>query len=212
VDRTGSPTRKLRIGLTGGIASGKSAVADYFADHGIAVVDTDLIAREVVEPGQPGLTAVTAEFGVRILQPDGSLDRSRLRQIVFSDPAARELLNSILHPLIRTRAAELADRAKGPYVVLAVPLLAETGFTELVDRILVVDCPVEEQRKRLMSRDGETYASASRIIEAQATREQRLAIADDVINNSGSLEELAQAVDDLHQRYLRLNTPGTAKP
>jgi dephospho-CoA kinase len=212
VDKIGSPTRKLRIGLTGGIASGKSAVADFFAGLGIAVVDTDLIAREVVQPGQPGLTAVTAEFGTRVLQADGSLDRGRLRQIIFADPAARELLNSILHPLIRSRAAELADQAEGPYVVIAVPLLAETGFTNLVDRILVVDCTLEEQRQRLMSRDGESYASASRIIETQATREQRLAIADDVINNSGSLEQLAQAVDDLHQRYLRLNAPNTAKP
>jgi dephospho-CoA kinase len=201
-----TPTRPLRIGLTGGIASGKSAVARFFADRGIAVIDTDEIAREVVQPGTPGLAAIAQQFGTAILQEDGSLNREKLRKIIFDDPEAREALNNILHPLIRSRAADLAQASEGPYVIIAIPLLAETGFSDLVDRVLVVDCAVNTQQERLMSRDGETAASARRILAAQATREQRLAIADDVVSNNGSLEELALAVDDLHRRYMRLNS------
>lgn len=195
----------LRIGLTGGIASGKSVVADLFSAHGVPVIDTDLVARDVVQPGEPGLQAVIDEFGSAFIKADGTLDRALLRKTVFSDPRARARLESILHPLIRAATLAQADNAGGPYQIIAVPLLAETNFADFVDRVLVVDCPVELQRERLLARDGESQATIAKILDAQATREQRLAIADDVIVNDGSLAETARAVAELHQRYLALS-------
>ncbi|MDP6437261.1 MAG: dephospho-CoA kinase [Gammaproteobacteria bacterium] len=194
----------LRIGLTGGIASGKTAVANMFIERDITVIDTDLLAREVVEPGEPGLAAVVEEFGEEVLNADGSLDRARLRTIIFADPDAKERLEAILHPLIRKATFAHAQSSGGPYQVFAVPLIAETGFDELVDRVLVIDCPVELQLERLMVRDGETETSARNILSAQASREERLAIADDVITNTGSITELQAEVESLHQKYLRL--------
>lgn len=194
----------LRIGLTGGIASGKSAVADMFIERGITVIDTDMVAREVVEPGEPGLAAVTEVFGTEVLNPDGSLDRARLRTIVFGDTDAKERLEAILHPLIRKTTFAHAQSSGGPYQVFAVPLLAETGFDDLVDRVLVVDCPVELQLERLMVRDGENETSARNILGAQASREERLAIADDVITNTGSISDLQAEVERLHGKYLNL--------
>lgn len=197
----------LRIGLTGGVASGKSAVADLFADLGATVIDTDVIAREVVEPGQPGLAAVRAAFGAEVLQSDGSLDRKRLRELVFAEPCRKAELEAILHPLIReaalAAAASTADSAS--YQILVVPLLLESGFDELVDRILVVDCPTELQQERLMSRDATSAQTAANMIAAQAGREERLARADDVIDNSGPIEDLKPAVRELHRRYLQLS-------
>jgi dephospho-CoA kinase len=198
----------LRIGLTGGIASGKSAVADAFARRGAAIVDTDVIAREVVEPGRPALAAVVAAFGAEVLGPDGRLDRRALRRTVFADPEQRRRLEAILHPAIRAEMQRQAAAAAGPYVVIAIPLLVENGLQSQVDRVLVVDCPPEVQLARLLARDGETAEGARAILAAQATRDQRLAVADDVIVNDGSLADLEARVAALHRRYLELASAG----
>ncbi|MCZ8130632.1 MAG: dephospho-CoA kinase [Steroidobacteraceae bacterium] len=194
----------LRIGLTGGIASGKSAVADAFARRGIEIVDTDVLAREVVEPGTPALAAVVETFGPDVLGPDGRLDRRRLRTRVFADPAERQRLEAILHPAIRAAMRSRAAAATTPYVVIAIPLLVENGLQSQVDRVLVVDCPPELQLARLLARDGETPEGARAILAAQATREARLVEADDVVTNAGTLAELEAQVAALHERYLAL--------
>jgi dephospho-CoA kinase len=191
----------FRIGLTGGIASGKSTVAGLFAGRGVPVLDTDRIARDVVEPGEPALAAVVAEFGSGILGPDGRLDRAALRARIFSDPEARRTLEAILHPAIRAELARQSASAGGPYQVLVIPLLVEGGRIDAVDRILVVDCPVEIQLERVKTRDGEAAESAARILAAQASREARLAAADDVIVNAGSPDELAARVAALDAEY-----------
>ena len=192
------------VGLTGGIASGKSAAADAFAQRGIAVVDTDRIARQVVEPGTPGLAALVREFGPDILDAQGRLDRGRLRRQVFQDPAARRRLEQLLHPLIREEALGQARAAGSPYVILVVPLLLESGWESLVDRILVVDLPEAEQVRRLLRRDSMDRATAEAMIAAQASRARRLQAADDVIENSGSRADLDRAVERLHRHYLEL--------
>jgi len=192
------------VGLTGGIASGKSAVADRFAAHGIAVVDADVAARDVVAPGQPALAEIAAVFGDGVLQADGTLDRAALRRHVFDDDAARRRLEAILHPRIRVRMREQAQRAGGPYVIVAIPLLAEGGGRlayPWLDRILVVDVPREVQLARLVRRDGIEPALAERMLAAQADRASRLAIADDVIVNDGALALLDAEVDALDRRY-----------
>ncbi len=194
----------LRIGLTGGIASGKSAVADAFARRGVPIVDTDVIAREVVEPGRPALAEVVAAFGTDLLDADGRLDRRTLRRIVFADPALRRRLEAILHPAIRTEMQRQAATAAGPYVVVAIPLLVENRLQGQVDRVLVVDCPPDVQLARLLARDGETPEGARAILAAQATRDERLAVADDVVVNDGSLADLDARVAALHGRYLEL--------
>jgi len=200
--------RELRIGLTGGIASGKSTVAEIFAEHGIPVIDTDIVARQVVEPGQPGLDAVIDRFGTDLLTPDGHLDRRRLRNLVFDDADQRHALEAILHPLIHTRTIELANQAGGPYQVLVIPLLIETGFRVLVDRVLVVDCAEKQQHTRLLARDDETPERVNRILAAQADRHERLAAADDIVDNAGSLEQTRARVAELHAQYLRLAKQG----
>lgn len=198
--------RPFRVALTGGIASGKSTVADLFVARGAALIDTDVIAREVVEPGRPALARVVEAFGPGVLGSDGRLDRPRLRERIFADPAARRVLESILHPAIREemerQSAALADAS--PYQVLAIPLLAEGGRRDHVDRVLVVDTPEDQQVRRLMARDDVTEAQALASLRAQATREARLALADDVIVNAGRVEELAQQVECLHEKYLQL--------
>jgi dephospho-CoA kinase len=207
---TASPHKPLRIGLTGGIASGKTAVADLFADLGAAVIDTDVIAREVVAPDTPGLSRLRSAFGDEILNADGSLDRSALRTRVFADEPSRKQLEAILHPLIRAETLrQSATHAEAPYQILVVPLLAETGFKEFVDRVLVVDCPSNTQIERLMARDKESATTAAAMINAQTGREQRLAIADDTISNDGPREALAHAVASLHQQYLELAAANT---
>ena len=194
----------LRIGLTGGIASGKSAAAAAFLRRGVTVIDTDQIAREVVEPGQPALAAVVAAFGVDILDAAGRLDRRRLRGLIFADPARRRALEAILHPAIRTALAAQIRAVDAPYVVIAMPLLAETGQRDSVDRVLVVECPEAIQVERLLARDGETPAGAAAILAAQATPAARRAVADDLISNDGGLEALDAAVGRLHEQYLAL--------
>jgi len=204
-DRTAT-TPPLRVALTGGIASGKTTVAGLFATLGVPVIDTDVIAREVVAPGTPGLAAVTARFGEQILDDAGALDRARLRGIVFADPAARRDLETLLHPLIRARSAERSRAAGGIYQLVVVPLLIETGTAGDYDRVLVVDAEPATQLARLMLRDGASDAGARAILAAQATREARLARADDVITNTADLPALAHQVETLHQRYRQLAT------
>ncbi|MDJ0929179.1 MAG: dephospho-CoA kinase [Gammaproteobacteria bacterium] len=194
----------LAVGLTGGIATGKSTVADMFAELGVPVIDTDDIARDVVAPGEPGLAEIAAEFGAEVLQPNGELDRARLRQLVFADPERRHRLEGILHPRIRAETVARAAATTGPYLIIVVPLLVESGFDQLVDRALVVDCPEAEQRRRLLRRDAESESQAEKMMAAQTSRAARLAAADDVIDNSGSLEDARAQVERLHQHYLAL--------
>ena len=192
----------LRIALTGGIASGKSTVAALFSALGAKLIDTDQVAREVVVPGSPALAQIVARFGQQILMQDGSLDRRKLRELAFSDATARADLEAITHPAIRARVAELGATLGGPYQLIAVPLLAETGTARDYDRVLVVDCEPVLQLQRLMARDRMGRADAQRMIDAQASREARLAIADDVILNDGDINSLAAQVEALHKRYL----------
>jgi dephospho-CoA kinase len=193
----------LRIGLTGGIASGKSTVADMFADLGVPVIDTDVIARDVVRPGQPALEEIREAFGAGVIAADGTLDRSAMRAIVFGDDAARRRLEAILHPKIREITIEQAEAAGGAYQVIVVPLLVESSLRAFVDRVLVVDCDEEIQVARLLERDTESEQQARKILAAQSTRDERLAIADDVIENEGSLEDTREQVLALHRSYLR---------
>lgn len=192
------------VGLTGGIASGKSAVAAEFGKRGIPVVDADQIAREVVAPGEPLLDEIRLAFGSGVIAADGSLDRAALRALVFADGTARARLNALTHPAIRRRMFDRARAAAGPYVVLEVPLLVEGGLYRDVDRVLVVDCPPELQRTRLIARDGGSPAQADAILAAQASRSERLSLADDIVTNTGSLWDLERSVGLLHERYLEL--------
>jgi dephospho-CoA kinase len=194
----------LRIGLTGGVASGKSSAAAAFHALGVPVVDADRLAREVVERGQPALAAIAAAFGPEYLLPDGGLNRRRLRELVFADPERRRQLEAIVHPAVRAAEAASLAGADAPYVVVAIPLLAETGQSPRFDRVLVVDCPESLQKSRLMARDGSSAAEADAMLAAQASRAARLAIANDVLDNSGSLAELDASVRRLHARYLGL--------
>lgn len=196
--------KPLRIGLTGGIASGKTTVANAFAALGAPVVDADVIAREVTARGSAGLAALTDLLGQDILTGDGELDRATLRARLFTDTTLREQVESLLHPLITQRLWQQANAAIAPYVLLVVPLLLETGLEKEMDRVLVVDCPEETQLARLMARDGETPESARRMLAAQLPRADRLARADDVVANTAGLTELATRVQALHQRYLAL--------
>lgn len=196
--------RYFRVGLTGGIASGKTTIARLFSGLGARVIDTDEIARDVVKPGEPALGEIVAAFGGEVLDAGGQLDRRRLRARVFADPAERRRLEAILHPRIEAATLAACERAEGPYQVLVVPLLVESGFDRHVDRVLVVDCPEEVQRQRLLQRDGEDPRQVERMLAAQLGRSARLARADDVIDNSGSLENAAAEVGRLHRLYLGL--------
>ena len=194
----------LRIGLTGGIASGKSAVAGFFADLGVPVIDTDVIARELVAPGQPALDEIRERFGERMIDASGNLDRAAMRQAIFADDAARVDLEAILHPRIGAETRLQADAADSDYQLIVVPLLVGSPLIRFVDRVLVVDCEEDTQIQRLLVRDAESAEQAKRILAAQAGREDRLAIADDVINNDHSLGHLRDQVTDLDRKYRRL--------
>lgn len=195
----------FKVGLTGGIASGKTRVAEFFAARGVPVIDSDQIAREIVAPGAPALAAIRERFGEGVMAADGNLDRRVLRAIVFADPAARRDLEAITHPAIRARMAELNAQARGPYVINAIPLLTEGGGRRDLDRVLVVDCPEDLQIARVMARDQVDEAGARAVLAAQASRSARLAIADDVIVNDGDLGALEARVASLHERYLGLS-------
>lgn len=197
--------RPLLIALTGGIASGKSAVAEMFAQLGAPVLDTDQIARDVVEPGTPTLAKLVAEFGSDILDASGRLDRARMRTRVFADPAQRKRLEAITHPAIREELAARAQRAQGPYQIHVIPLLIESGRADLYDRVLLVDASEEAQLQRLLARDGANQEQARQILAAQASREDRLDAADDVIVNTGTLQDLHQFVQTLHRNYTVLS-------
>jgi len=194
----------LVIGLTGGIGSGKSTVAELFAAHGVPVIDTDVIARELVEPGEPALAEIAAAFGEGLVDAQGRLDRARLRNLVFDDAAQRQRLEAILHPRIYARVREELSRIEAPYCLVVIPLLVETGGAALVDRILVVDAPLELRLRRTQSRDGLPEAQARAIAASQAERDRRLSAADEVIDNGGDRAALAAQVEALHARYLTL--------
>ena len=194
----------LLIALTGGIASGKSAVAELFAQLGVPVLDTDQISRDVVEPGMPTLERLVAQFGPEILDAQGRYDRARMRERVFNDPEQRRKLEAIMHPAIRAELARRSAEAGGDYQIHVIPLLVETGRPEAYDRVLVVDCPESAQIERLLGRDGTTREQAEKILAAQASREQRLNAAHDVIENTGTLEDLRRFVQTLHRNYALL--------
>jgi len=197
----------FKIGLTGGIASGKSSVTRLLEEWGVPVVDADLVAREVVEPGTAALVALENMFGNSIIKGNGELDRSALRKIIFDHPAERKRVESILHPAIRKRCDKLIHQfalSGADYCVCAVPLLVESGQVDLYHRILVVDVPEEVQIKRIMARDHANEADALKILQSQASRQKRLDAADDIINNDGSLDSLREQVMKLHVFYQKL--------
>lgn len=191
------------VGLTGGIGSGKSTVAELFAARGAAIVDTDHLAHQLTAAGGAAMPAIRAAFGAAVLTPTGALDRVTMRQRVFTDPSLRHRLESILHPLIRTESATCCAAAMAPYVILAVPLLIESGgWRTRCHRVLVVDCLQSQQIARVCARSGMTVAEVEAILAVQASREARLAAADDVIDNAGEHAGLVEQVESLHQSYL----------
>lgn len=192
------------LGLTGGIASGKSSAAREFATLGVPVTDLDELAREVLSPGNPVLEAVFSRFGTALRQGDGSLDRRALRAIVFADPGARRALESLTHPAIQRLTDERIAHQRGPYQIVVIPLLVESGAQGRYQRILVVDCPEATQLARLRQRDGSSAAEAQAMLSAQSPRAARLAVADDVIHNDGDLASLAAQVKLLHAQYLQM--------
>jgi dephospho-CoA kinase len=213
------------VGLTGGIGSGKSTVAEYFAALGVPVIDTDVIARQLTEPGSEALDAIRTTFGETVMQPDGTLDRAALRRRVFADAAARHQLEAILHPRIRERVEQALSALAAPYALIVIPLLVqrqdrpkgeclaaypsrvETGsYRDVLNRVLVVDCPEDLQIARVMARSGLEQDEVNAILAAQATRAERLAAADDVIVNTASPEALRSQVTTLHRRYLAFST------
>lgn len=205
------PHTPLRIGLTGGIGSGKSTAAAEFARLGVPIIDTDEIARQLVEPGAAGYEAVLAAFGRGILTAEGTIDRAALRRIVFADERERRRLEALLHPLIRQEVRRRAEAAATPYCIIAIPLLVETGQRDLVDRVLVIDAPEELQRQRAAARPGWSAEDVDRVMRSQAGREARRQVADDLILNDGDITALQEAVVRLHARYLELaRSPGSA--
>ena len=191
------------VAITGGIGSGKTTVANQFAALGIEVVDADLIAREVVEPGTPALAAIASHFGPGILDEQGRLDRRALRERIFSDPAAKSCLNALLHPIIRSEMLRQCAATNSPYCLLVVPLLVENRLTELADRVLVIDVDEATQIERTCRRDGVSREQAQAILASQASRSERLAMADDVLDNqSGTTETIRERILALHETYL----------
>jgi dephospho-CoA kinase len=206
----GDKHRPLIIGLTGGIGSGKSTVADLFQQLGIPVIDADVIAHTLVEPGQPALVEIIEAFGANTVDASGVLDRARLRKLVFSDPEQRRRLEAILHPKIRREIISLTTNIRTPYCIVVIPLLLETEQRDLVDRILVVDTGVDRQIARVTMRNGLPKHEIMAIITAQASRERRLAAADEVIDNNGSLNKLKSQVRAQHEKYLEIARKPTA--
>lgn len=196
----------LRVGLTGGIGSGKTTVAQLFAARGVPVIDTDDVARDVVRAGKPAHTDILRHFGPDVFDTDGELDRAKMRERVFNKPEERNALEAILHPRIRAAVRDQLALLAAPYVLVAVPLLIETGFDQLIDRILVVDCDETQQMQRVSTRNGLSADQIRRIMAAQTTRAERLARADDVIENNAGITQLEEQVARLHERYTSLAT------
>jgi dephospho-CoA kinase len=194
----------LVIGLTGSIGSGKSTVANLFAERGVPVIDADILAREVTAPNLPAYQAIVTRFGSNILKADGSIDRSSLREIIFNNPEERLWLEALLHPIILHRMEDDIEKLDAPYCIAVIPLLLETDAASFIDRILVVDMSEETQAKRAALRDKNTVEQIKAIMNTQMPRKDRLAKADDIINNAGTPEALAKQVDKLHQMYLKL--------
>ncbi|MFU2511324.1 dephospho-CoA kinase [Pseudoalteromonas sp. ASV78] len=201
---TAQPIKNWVLGLTGGIGSGKSAVSAMFEQHNIMVVDADIIARQVVAPNSEGLAAISEHFGVQVLNPDGNLNRAKLREIIFADTTEKAWLNNLLHPLIREKILTDLHSANSAYVVLVAPLLFENGLEQYCNRTLVIDVPVEIQLKRTIARDSISEQQARSIIAAQMSREDKLNRADDVIDNNRPLAQVAIAIQQLHEQYLAL--------
>jgi len=202
---SGEP-RRYTVGLTGGIGSGKSSVARAFERRGIAVVDADALAHGLTQPGGLAMPAIRAAFGDDFVDAGGAMDRAKMRALVFADPAAKARLEGILHPIIRAETVRLSNAATSPYVILMIPLLIESGVARSrCDRVLVVDCPEEEQVRRVMSRSGLSAEQVRAIMAAQATRAQRLSEADDVLDNGGAPEAIEPQVERLHAHYLGLS-------
>ncbi|RQO34912.1 dephospho-CoA kinase [Herminiimonas sp. KBW02] len=196
---------RFSVGLTGGIGSGKSTVADLFAEQGAAVVDTDLIAHQLTAPDGAAIPAIRAAFGAGLILPDGAMDRAAMRERVFADPNDKKRLEAILFPLIRQFTRAAADQAEGPYLLFVVPLLVESGlWQQRVSRVLTVDCPEEVQIRRVMQRNKLSEQQVRAIIASQASRAERLAAANDVINNEGDSTALLPQVLELHRHYLKL--------
>jgi dephospho-CoA kinase len=196
--------RPFTVALTGGIASGKSEAARRFAALGATVIDADVVARELVQPGTPALAEIATLFGAQMLDANGSLERAEMRALIFGDAEARRRLEAILHPRVRAEMLVRTDAARGPYALLVIPLFVETAGYEWVDRVVVVDLPRELQLARAIARDRMAPSLAEAMIDAQASREQRLAAADDVIDNSGTPDALDAQISSLHARYLDL--------
>ncbi len=194
----------LAVGITGGIGSGKSAAADRFAELGVPVIDADVIARQIVEPGRPACKKVIEVFGAEFATADGGLDRSKLRKMVFSVPEKKTQLESILHPEIHAEILRQLSDLSAPYAIVVIPLLAEGNRTYPLDRVLVIDAPAKLQIDRVSNRDNESAQEVERIIHLQATRKDRLEMADDVISNTGTKQSLRNSVDELHSKYLTI--------
>ena len=193
----------LTVGLTGGIASGKSLAAEHFAALGVPVIDADIIARELVERGTPALDRISQRFGNTVLLDNGELNRAALRETIFSDEQARHDLEAILHPLIRETISARVATLDDCYCIIVIPLLAESDNWEMLDRVLVIDCPESIQLQRLQHRDQLDTTQAQRVLDAQASREQRKAIADDIIDNSDDATQLVNAIETLHKQYIQ---------
>ncbi len=201
----------LKIGLTGGIGSGKTTVTDLFARHGVPIIDADMIAHQLTQARQPALAKIQAQFGAQAINSDGSLNRAYLKQIIFTNPLYKKQLEAILHPLIFAEISNQIAELHADYVILCIPLLLETGRSQFVDRILVIDCPIEMQIERVKTRDQLSDATIQAIIDTQTSRSEKLYAADDIINNSGTEILLADQVKKLHNSYSLLSqaTKGT---
>ena len=194
----------LKVGLTGGIGSGKSTAAQRFEELGVPIVDADVIARNVVEPGKPALKEVIAAFGEKVVNSDGELDRTELRKIVFENREYKALLESILHPRIYDEILRQLDHLSAPYCIVVIPLLAESKRIYPLDRVLVIDLPHALQLERTSARDQQSEEKIDKIIQSQSSRKKRLSLADDVVENSGTVELLYERIDLLHQKYTEL--------
>lgn len=194
----------LVVGVSGGIGSGKTTVTDLFAAHGVDVIDADVIARQVVEPGTAAFSAIVDKFGQTVVQLDGSLDRAKLRALVFNNNDSKDWLNQLLHPAIRQQMILQTQQAKSAYCLLSVPLLVENKLHQLVDRVLIVDVQEPTQLQRAVARDQSNQQQIQSIMKSQATREQRLAVADDIIDNNGPTKDLPEQILMLHKRYMQM--------